>query len=171
MYNNAMPRPKTKSELLEFSESNYQNLLELINPIPLEVLSQAGACEHWSCKDILAHLHAWHKLYLTWYEEGMAGGKPEMPASGYTWKTTPELNEKIFEQYKDMELDMILDLLEGTHQEVMAIINNHTDAELFTKKLYDWTGSTSLGSYTISATSSHYDWAIKHIKKFLKSKD
>ncbi|MDR1911573.1 MAG: ClbS/DfsB family four-helix bundle protein, partial [Helicobacteraceae bacterium] len=36
--------------------------------------------------------------------------------------------------------------------------------ELFTKNKYEWTGTTSLGSYLISATSSHYDWGLKTIK-------
>ena len=42
------------------------------------------------------------------------------------------------------------------------------DDELFEKKRYKWTGSTSLGAYLVSATSSHYDWAFKLIKKCLK---
>ena len=37
------------------------------------------------------------------------------------------------------------------------------------KKKYKWTGSTSLGAYLVSATSSHYDWAYKLIKKCLKT--
>ncbi|MFC1239685.1 ClbS/DfsB family four-helix bundle protein [Treponema vincentii] len=43
-----------------------------------------------------------------------------------------------------------------------------SNEELFTKKVFDWTGTTSLGSYCVSATSSHYDWATKDIKKALK---
>lgn len=39
------------------------------------------------------------------------------------------------------------------------------DAELFEKKRYKWTGTTLLGAYFVSATSSHYDWAYKLIKK------
>ena len=165
-----MPRPKTKSELVENNETNFQKLQEIIKKMPLEMVSEPGACEHWSCKDILAHLHAWHTLYLTWYEVGMAGDKPEMPAPGYTWKTTPEMNAMFYEQYKDMPLDEVRHRLNDTHKKIMMIINSHSDEELFTKKRYAWTGSTSLGSYTISAMSSHYDWANKHINQFLKYK-
>ena len=43
-----------------------------------------------------------------------------------------------------------------------------SNEELFTKKAFDWTGTTSLGSYCVSATFSHYDWATKDIKKALK---
>lgn len=54
---------------------------------------------------------------------------------------------------------------EQTHQQVHALMEQHTEAELFEKKRYAWTGSTSLGAYLISATSSHYDWAWKLIRK------
>jgi len=49
-----------------------------------------------------------------------------------------------------------------------AIIEIHNDDELFTKKKYNWTGTTSLGSYFISATSSHYDWGFGTIKPLKK---
>ena len=32
------------------------------------------------------------------------------------------------------------------------------------RKKFDWTGNTTLGSYFISSTASHYDWAIKKNK-------
>lgn len=59
-------------------------------------------------------------------------------------------------------------LFQISFEKVFPIIEKHTDEELFTKKKYKWTGSTSLGSYLISATSSHYDWALKLMKKGLK---
>ncbi|MDL2315205.1 ClbS/DfsB family four-helix bundle protein [Bacteroidales bacterium OttesenSCG-928-C19] len=36
-------------------------------------------------------------------------------------------------------------------------IDSFTNDELFTKKYFPWTGTTNLGSYCISATSSRYD--------------
>jgi len=169
LYNNDMPRPKTKDELLEASQQEFEKLLALVEPLPEEIISKGGACEHWSINDILAHLSAWHEMYLTWYRVEMAGEKPEMPAPGFTWKTTPELNERIYREYQDAHYQEVLDNLKGSHHKVMEIIRQHTNEELFTKKRYAWTGSTSLGSYTVSSTSSHYDWANKHIKKFLQN--
>ena len=165
-----MARPNTRKDLIDLSRTNYEKILKMVNEVTVDVISEAGACEHWSIKDILAHLHGWHLMYLRWYEEGMAGEKPEMHASGYTWATTPALNAEIYARYKDEALGEILILLDETHHKVMKIIENHSDEELFTKKKYTWTGTTSLGSYTVSAMSSHYDWAIKQIKTFLKSK-
>ena len=51
---------------------------------------------------------------------------------------------------------------------MVSLIEKHTDDELFTKKKYEWTGTTSLGAYLISATSSHYDWGLKTVKPLKK---
>ena len=49
----------------------------------------------------------------------------------------------------------------------MKLIEPFTDEELFTKKHFPRTGTTNLGSYCISAASSHYDWAMKKIEKHI----
>ena len=105
-------------------------------------------------------------MMLDWYKIGQQGEIPEIPAPGYSWKTTPALNKKIFEEYKSAKCQDILEKLNKTHQELLKIINSHSDKELFTKKLYKWTGTTSLGAYFISSTSSHYAWAGDLIKKW-----
>ena len=55
-------------------------------------------------------------------------------------------------------------MFKKSHKETMALIEKHTDDELFSKKKYPWTGTTSLGAYFISNTSSHYNWGLKTIK-------
>ncbi|MBV7268641.1 ClbS/DfsB family four-helix bundle protein [Winogradskyella luteola] len=162
-----MPRPNSKSELLQLSEVNFLKLLDFIDQLSIkeqEKLFPKGTLNR-NISDVLMHLHHWHLMLLNWYDVGMKGEKPEMPAKGYTWKTTPELNKWIQKQYCDIPLDKAKTNLKKSYEEVRAIIEQHTNEELFEKKRYKWTGSTSLGSYIISATSSHYDWAFKLIKK------
>lgn len=164
-----MPRPTTKEQLLSQSQNNFDRLFSLIDPLSPDERIKPGVNGEWSIKDILAHLNAWHKLFFTWYEEGRGGNKPEMPAPGYTWKTTPQLNERIFQEHRHQAYETTVADLQASHQQIMALIASHSDEELFTKKLYQWTGSTSLGSYAISATSSHYQWAIGLIKKWMRT--
>jgi len=59
-------------------------------------------------------------------------------------------------------------MLLQSHKEVLALIEGFSNEELFEKQYFKWTGTTSLGSYCVSATSSHYDWAIKKIKRQIK---
>lgn len=104
-------------------------------------------------------------MMLEWYKVGMKGEKPDIPARGYTWKTTPELNRWIWNKYKNTTLEKAKLNFKLSYQEIQGIIESHSDEELFEKKRYKWTGTTSLGAYLISATSSHYDWALKIIRK------
>jgi len=159
-----MPRPTTKADLLALSEANYTTLIKKVSSLPEEEILKLR--EGRSIKDHLAHLHEWHNMFLTWYKVGMTGDKAPMPAPGFTWKETPALNAEIDATYKDMPLQEVYDLLHKTHQQLQKLIASHSQEELFTKKLYGWTGSTSLGSYAISATSSHYDWALKKLKSY-----
>ncbi len=164
-----MPRPKTKEELLSLGKTNFERLLALIDAIP-EAKRMSEFPEgmlNRNVRDVLAHLHHWHIMMLSWYEVGMSGEKPDMPAKGYTWKTVPQLNREIQRKYAEMPLHKVKAMILESYKEIQQLISRHSNDELFEKKRYFWTGSTSLGSYLISATSSHYDWGYKLIKKAL----
>lgn len=163
-----MTRPTTKEELLHLSQANYKKLNDLIESISDPNKEFPEGTMNRNIRDVLAHLHHWHLMMLNWYEVGMKGEKPEMPAKGYSWKDTPELNKEIWKKYQKVDFNETKSLFNDSYQDIQKIIEKHTNEELFEKKKYKWTGTTSLGSYLISATSSHYDWAIKLIKKTLK---
>jgi hypothetical protein len=168
-----MPRPTNKKELLELGEINFNKLLELIDSLPDEFKNKTFTHDELNDRDktigdVICHLHEWHLMMENWYKVGMSGKKPAIPAEGYTWINYTGLNHKIYEKYKGTELKKALTMFKKSHKDVMGIIEKHTDAELFTKKKYEWTGTTSLGAYFISSTSSHYDWGIKTIKPLKK---
>lgn len=163
-----MARPKSKEELLTQSQGNFSKLFDFICSMPNENITFTGSTMNRNVRDILIHLHHWHLMTLDWYKIGMKGNKPIMPAKGYTWKDTPQLNKKIWEDSQDITLSESKELLKSSYRKIQDIIDSHSNEELFEKKKYKWTGSTSLGSYLISATASHYDWALKLIKKTTK---
>jgi hypothetical protein len=162
-----MSRPTTRQELLTGATSGCDALMALAMSLPPEVRDGPFGFEDRdrNLRDVLVHLTAWHAMMLRWYADGMAGAKPVMPAPGYTWKTTPAMNAAIWEGAQDVTLEQALADFAESHAQVMGLIEAHTDEELFTKKRYAWTGSTSLGAYLISATSSHYDWALTKLRK------
>lgn len=165
-----MARPKTKKELLIQSEENYNKLIGLVDSYSEAELRSTfpeGYLNR-NIRDVLAHLHHWHLMMKDWYEIGMNGDKPDMPAKGYTWKMTADLNREVWKKYNTANLNEVKRLLYNSYLEIRKLIKNHTDEELFEKKRYKWTGSTSLAAYLISASSSHYDWAYKLIKKCMK---
>jgi len=168
-----MPRPINKKDLLELSEINFNKLLNLINELPEEIKNKTFIKNELNerdktISDIITHLHEWHLMMQNWYKIGMSGKKPSIPAEDVTWQKLPVLNHRIWEKYKGTELKKAIALLKKSHKDVMGLVEKHTEEELFTKKKYEWTGTTSLGAYFISSLSSHYDWGIKTIKPIKK---
>lgn len=168
-----MPRPTNKAELLELGDTNLHKLLDFIDGLPEEFKVKEYENEELNDRDrtisdVICHLHEWHNMMMNWYQIGMSGRKPAIPAEDVTWQTLPVLNHRIYDQYKGTELQESIEMLKKSHEEMKEIINRHSDEELFEKKRFAWTGTTSLGAYLISATSSHYDWALKTIKPIKK---
>lgn len=158
-----MPRPTTREYLIVLSQSKIQELFSYIDNLSDEnkhAIFPEGTMNR-NIRDVLAHLYHWQLMFLDWYNVGMKGDKPIMPALGYSWKDTPQLNRKIWSEYQKTELDVVQSLLKDSHARILDIIIQHSEEELFEKKRYQWTGTTSLASYLISATSSHYDWALR----------
>ncbi|MBT8190978.1 MAG: ClbS/DfsB family four-helix bundle protein [Bacteroidia bacterium] len=168
-----MPRPKSKTELLLLSKENFNKLLKFIDVISKDkkAIEFPKGMLNRNIRDVLGHLHEWHLMFLDWYTQGMAGDSPEMPAKGYSWKDLPALNRKIQKKYENESIENVKASLYDSFNNIYETIGKHSDDELFQKKRYHWTGSTSLGAYLVSATSSHYAWALKVIRKAIKARN
>lgn len=166
-----MSRPTTKAALLHLSDASFNKLLMFIAELDEQQQQQEFPPKYMNrnIRDILGHLHHWQLLFLDWYSVGMQGEKPVMPAAGYTWRTTPQLNSAIQKQYQKIDLSEIILRFEESHRHLHCLIEKHSETELFEKSFYPWTGTTSLAAFLISATSSHYHWALQLIKKARKA--
>lgn len=158
-----MARPKSKQQIAEMSADNYKKMFALINVMSDEEQNRIFAFEDRdkNIRDILVHLFEWHQLLLKWVKSNQEGEKAAFLPAPYNWKTYPQMNIEFWKKHQNTSFDDAVKMLTQSHKDVMALIDIFTDEELMTKKYYPWTGTTSLGSYCISATSSHYDWAIK----------
>lgn len=162
-------RPASREQLLEAARTGFARLEDVVTAVAPEQREEPGACEAWSVKDLLAHLDAWHTMFLGWEAAGSAGEQVDMPATGYRWSDTPALNQAIHDRTADDAWGDVMARLRDSHRRVLDVIRAYSDDDLFTKKRYAWTGSTSVGSYAVSTTSSHYEWATKLIRKWAKA--
>lgn len=174
-----MPRPTTKQDLTVAANEQFGKLLKLI-----DTLSNQEEVEfdfnnpklkeaHWSrdknLRDVFIHLHEWHNLLLNWVQANKNGdNKPFLPAP-YNWKTYGDMNIEFWEKHQETTYYDSKAMFCESHAEVMKLIENFTNDELFSKKIFTWVGGSTLGSYCVSVTASHYDWAIKKIKLHIKN--
>ncbi len=128
---------------------------------------------HWSrdknLRDVLIHLYEWHQLVLNWVAANMNGNeKPFLPAP-YTWKTYGDMNVEFWKKHQGTNLTEAKELLVKSHADVMQLAEAFSNDELFSKGAYKWVGGSTLGSYFVSVTASHYDWAMKKLKAHIKN--
>lgn len=181
-----MARPTSKEALLTAASTQYEKLQSLIASMsgtersaPLDYDPASPKKEaHWdrdkNLRDILVHLYEWHQLLLRWVSANQSGealGGETVPflPSPYTWKSYGQLNVEFWEKHQRTSEEDARAMLDVSHREVLTLIDSFTNEELFEKKHFPWTGTTNLGSYCISATSSHYDWAMKKLRAHLKA--
>jgi len=165
-----MARPTTKQELIMAANGQFEELWKLVDSMSEEKQNATFSFEDRdkNLRDVLVHLYEWHLLLLHWAEANKKGNTVNFLPEPYNWKTYPQMNVGFWEKHQATPLEDAKTLLRDSHSKAIALIKSFTDEELFTKKHFSWTGTTHLGSYCISATSSHYDWAMKKLKQHNK---
>lgn len=165
-----MPRPTTKADLIQAANEQFAKLWTLIGEMSDEEKSADIVPNERdkNVRDVLVHLYEWHCLLLNWIRSNTNRNPAPFLPVPYNWKTYPQMNIVFWEKHQNTSYTDAETMLKKTHKEVLALIETFSNEALFSKGTFDWTGTTTLGSYCVSATSSHYDWAIKDIKKALK---
>ena len=176
-----MARATTKTDLIIAANEQFDKLWKLIDTMSekqqnTEFSSEMAAADketHWgrdkNVRDVLVHLYEWHQLLLNWINSNRNGKtKPFLP-DPYNWKTYPTMNVEFWKKHQSTPLIEAKKMLTESHKNVMALIDTLSNDELFAREAFSWTGTSTLGAYCVSATSSHYDWAIKKLKIHIKT--
>lgn len=175
-----MARATTKEELIQAAKRNFEKLWQTIDSMTEKALSTDFDFSddpkkkeaHWKrdkkLRDVLIHLYEWHQLLIRWIKSNMRGENTSFLPEPYNWKTYGDMNVEFWEKHQKTVLEDAKKMVKGSHNETLELISSFSDEELFTKKYFDWTGTTTLGSYCVSAMPSHYDWAIKKLRAHIK---
>jgi hypothetical protein len=177
-----MARATTKTDLVTAANGQFEKLWKLIDSMTEEKQNadfafgddflQKQKEAHWkrdkNLRDVLIHLYEWHQLLLNWVNSNQSGNATSFLPEPYNWKTYPQMNIVFWEKHQTTPLTDAKKMLQESHGNVMNLIETFSNDELFAKT-FPWTGGSTLGAYCVSATSSHYDWAMKKIKNTNKS--
>jgi hypothetical protein len=146
-----------KQELLkeiQLERTALDDTLALLTP---RQMTQAGVTRGgWSVKDILAHLVEWQQMNFDWYEAGLRGETPAMPAPGFTLRELPRLNEMIYHKHQHRSLQAVLRDYRSNHERMVALIATLPDDDLVRLERFSWTGpSWTLSDYLRASTAAH----------------
>ncbi|MDR1044444.1 MAG: ClbS/DfsB family four-helix bundle protein [Candidatus Adiutrix sp.] len=175
-----MPGPKTKPNLIKTANEQFEKMWNLIDSMPDDEQNAIfnfgegyGPEAHWArdknLRDVLVHLYEWHRLLLDWVNANQSGeAKPFLPAP-YNWKTYGDMNVEFWKKHQSTPYCDAKKMLLDSHGKATALIDGFSNEALFEKNHFSWTGTSTLGSHCVSATSSHYEWAMKKIKAHKKT--
>ncbi len=166
-----MGKRLSKAKLLQEIGTERSRLDALLKQLTPRQMTQGGVTlAGWSVKDILGHLIGWQQMNLAWYAAGLCGETPEVPAPGLTWKDIRELNDRIYRKYHRRSLKAVLAEYSAIHQEMLGLIEKVSDRDFVTAGRFAWAGPTwTLSDYVRANTASHYRWACKHIRRWLRT--
>lgn len=166
-----MARPTNKEELLIVANANFLRLYHFLDQMSEEEKQATFVFEDRdrNVKDILIHLYEWHMLCIKWLDINMHQMRSSFLPHPYNWKTYPKMNIEFVEKHQQTSYEQAYLMLKKSHDQMIKWIERLSQEELFTKKYYDWTGTSNIGSYCISVTSAHYEWAMKKLNKHIKT--
>jgi hypothetical protein len=174
-----MSRPTTKTDLISAANGQYDKLWKLIDSMTEEAqnatfdgsMATMGKETHWgrdkNLRDVLVHLYEWHQLLLNWITDNRKGEQKPFLPEPYNWKTYPEMNVEFWKKHQNTSLADAKAMLKESHRQAMDVIGTFSNDELFAHP-FKWTGGSTLGAYCVSATASHYDWAMKKVRRYVK---
>jgi len=160
----------SKEELLACIEREHDALLTLLREVPRLRYKEPGVWgDGWTVHDLVTHLTEWQQMLLRWFDEGRAGRRPEMPARGFNWKQTPALNRVIQRQNADQSVRTALKKFETSCDRVHALARELTPSELLELGHFAWTGKLPLMTYFAANTCSHYHFASRILRRWIKA--
>lgn len=176
-----MARAATKEDLLLSAQENYDKLQAFIDGMSEKELATdfdfsmdvKKTEAHWSrdvnLRDVLVHLYEWHQLLLNCVDANQRGEEKSFLPPPYNWKTYGDMNVEFWKKHQNTSLEDAEKMYLKSHEDVMKLAETFSDEELFTKDVFSWVGGSTLGSYFVSTTASHYDWALKKLKAHRKN--
>ncbi|MCC5884772.1 MAG: ClbS/DfsB family four-helix bundle protein [Halomonas sp.] len=160
--------PASKDELLAAINSTFSKLIEEYRIVP-ESLSRKCEVEgnvkgtQISVCDTVAYLVGWGRLVLKWYGLRSHGLPVDFPDTGYKWNQLGLLAVSFHEQYRDWRYEDLLQELDSTISEIIALVSSLSNEELYEAAWYEkWT----LGRMIQFNTSSPMENMRTKVRRF-----
>ena len=161
---------KSKQTLLDDIRTEHDRLCALLEEIPKTHYRERGVWgDGWTICDLVAHLAEWQRMFLDWYEEGLRGRTPQMPAAGYKWNETPKLNRAIWAKHCARSPAAVRTDFDTGYVQILQLVEELSSDSLLKPGHFGWTGRYPLTTYIAPNTASHYRFAIKVIKRWRRS--
>jgi hypothetical protein len=113
--------------------------------------------------DVLAHLHGWHELFSGWCDAYLHGREVHFPAEGYTWDSLRELNDAIYERYRDMPYARLKEMALTSRRDMFHELMRVPASIAATPGGVPWSAE-SLVEVADECGAKHDNWGLERIQ-------
>jgi hypothetical protein len=160
-------RYRSKQALVASIEAEHDALCARLDAIPRSRHRDRGVWgDDWTVCDLVAHLAEWQAMFLTWYDDGVRGLRPSMPAPGYKWNETPKLNRAIWARHRRRSAASVRAQFDAGYRTILELVARLDEEALLLPGRFSWTGRSPLTTYLGANTASHYRFAVKVLKRW-----
>jgi hypothetical protein len=163
-------RYESKQALWDDIVREHDSLCAQLDDIPSGRWQEPGGWgDGWTVADLVAHLAEWQRMFLSWHEDGLKGVKPALPAAGYKWSELPRLNRAIQEKHRGQRRGEVRADFEAGYRRILALVGSLSEEQILEPGHFAWTGRNPLRTYLGGNTSSHYRFAAKVLRRWLRA--
>lgn len=162
-----MGLPRNKAELIAGTRKERDALADMLAGMTPAQLLWPGEYG-WSAKDHVAHLAEWERMVQAWYDAGLRGENPSVPAEGRTWADLSAINNDIYLLHRDEGLDHVMSDWRYSSDQLLRMMDWASEMDLFSVGRFPWAGRGTLAAFIWECGGGHYHWAAEQIKRGLK---
>lgn len=174
-----MAQPQDKNGLIEAAQEQYQALIQIIEETgtellktPFEVEDKPSKCATFqqgeNVKDLLVHIYEWQRLQSAFVDNIRKGTPKDFIPEPYR-KNYKEMDAANWEKHRNTPLETMISLLKDSHQEMIQLMESFTEEQLFGKKVFKVTYTTTMAAYFSSVTTTPYSQSLKKIKSHIRA--
>ena len=163
-----MPIPKNRVELLEQLQTSYTKLQSTMENAG-DAVFELHAIDDWNVADLLAVRAWWTEKVAKWVVAGRENRRIYLPARGYRWNQTPQLNAAIVTRSRTQSFRTIRNRLARGYSNLLLLIADLTDEELFGVGVFSWAGKWPIARWISINTTRQYSTATTLIRKALRT--
>lgn len=167
-----MPVSKSKAELLQAIEENYQKVRLELESIPDTLTCAKSMPGHrkdtmMSVCNLVAYLIGWGELVLKWHRKRDRGEEPDIPETGFKWTELGQLAQKFYADHEDQDFRGLLKRLDKTKGKIVQLVESKADAELYGPL---WSPKCTMGKMIQLNTASPYRNAHGRLRSWKREK-
>lgn len=127
-----------KSILLDMLITNHARFADLLAKVSEERMLRPLDGDTQTGKDIVAHVTAWQRRLLNWFEVVKQGGTPSSPEPGKTWEDMDQLNEQTAQRDRLRSLEEVMADFHAAFQAFLSLIQSFSDDDLKATYPFAW---------------------------------